>query len=145
MARVPLAKKKRAFRMRVEGCSMAEISRTVGIHRRTLRLMEIGWTDARGVRHKGWAADVERHREEIARAELECGLELKRVRVRTYERLARRALRAIERGFPNLTLESARDAKAVLSEIRELCKLIRKELGQEGPSDPRDEAGANRG
>ena len=72
-------------------------------------------------------------RREQETAELECGMQLKQDRIRTYERLAKQVIELIEKQFPNITMKNATDAKALLSEVRELGKLISIERGEYRP------------
>ncbi len=133
MAEVSSAKRKKAFRMRLQRKSFAAIVRELHISKATLGKLERGWVDKKGVRHKGWREELERLWKEEGKAELECGIAVKEERVRTYDRLMRQAVEAIEKSFPNIVAKNASDMKALLSEVRELCRLASIELGQYHP------------
>ncbi len=133
MAEVPLAKRKEAFRMRLQGKSFAAIVRELHISRVTLGRLERGWVDRKGVRHKGWREELERLWNEDGKADLQCAIAIREKRVQTYDRLMRQAVEAIEKNFPNIVLKNASDVKALLSEVRELCRLASIELGQYHP------------
>jgi transcriptional regulator with XRE-family HTH domain len=127
------AKKKKAFRLRLEGLTMAEVARQCGISSTTIQKLENGWTDEKGVRHPGWKDDIERLRREDEQAERESGLALKEERIKAYERLAKQAIDLIEKQFPNIKMKNASDAKALISEVRELGRLISIEKGEYRP------------
>ena len=133
MAEVSSAKRKKAFRMRLQRKSMAAIARELHISRVTLGNLERGWVDKKGARHKGWREELERLQKEGESAELECGLALKEERIKAYERLARQAIETVEKSFPNIRAKNASDVKALLSEVRELCRLIAIEKGEYHP------------
>jgi len=130
MASVPAWKKKKAFRMRLENKPIVEVVRECHIARRTLQKLENGWTDARGVYRPGWKDDIDRLRREDELAELESGFALKEERIKAYERLAKQAVELIEKQFPNIKMKNASDAKALMSEVRELGRLIAIERGE---------------
>jgi len=133
VAEVSSAKRKEAFRMRLERKSFAAIVRELHISRATLGKLERGWVDKKGGRHKGWREELERLRKKEESTELDCGLALKEERIKTYERLARQAVETVERSFPNIVAKNASDVKALLSEVRELCRLIAIEKGEYHP------------
>jgi len=133
MPKLDPKKKKKAFRMRLQRVSMMEIARTVGMSMTTLHNLEHGRTDKKGVRHRGWREELERMWAEEEKAELESGLALKSERVKAYKELADQAIKIVKEQFPNITMKSAADAKALLSEIRELNRLIAIETGQYRP------------
>ena len=133
VARIDAKTRRKAFRLRLAGKSIAEAARECGIARATLRRHERGWRDHKGVFHEGWRGQIERLRREQEEHEVLCGLSLKEERIKTYERLARRAVELIERDFPNIKMKNASDAKALLSEVRELCRLISIERGEYRP------------
>ena len=129
MSKTDSRKRKKAFRMRLEGKSYAEIGRTLHMTPRTIRHLENGWTDAKGVRHRGWKQEFERLRAEEERAELGTGLALKAERLKMLKDLVRQAKECFDEKFPNITMKNASDAKAILSELRELSRLIALEVG----------------
>jgi len=127
------AKKKKAFRLRLQGLTMAEVARQCQISSTTIQKLENGWTDQKGVRHPGWKDDIDRLRREDELAERESGFALKEERIKAYERLAQQAIELIEKQFPNIKMKNASDAKALLSEVRELGRLISIERGEYRP------------
>lgn len=127
---VPAWKKKKAFRMRLENKPIVEVARECHMARRTLQKLENGWTDDRGVYRPGWKDEIERLRREDDKAEIECGMRLKEERISIYERLAKGAVELIEKQFPNIQMKNAQDAKALMSEVRELGRLIAIERGE---------------
>ena len=133
MASVPAWKKKKAFRMRLELKPMSSVARECQLARQTVQNLENGWTDRKGVYHPGWKDEIERLRQEEDKAELECGMRLKEGRISTYERLAKRAVELIEKQFPSIKMKNASDAKALMSEVRELGRLIAIERGEYQP------------
>lgn len=133
MTSVPVWKKKKAFRMRLDHKPISEVARECHLARQTVQKFENGWTDRKGVYHPGWKDEVERLRQEENKAELECGMRLKEERISTYERLAKRAVELIEKQFPNIQMKNASDAKALMSEVRELGRLISIERGEYQP------------
>lgn len=130
MAKVPAAKKRKAFRLRLEGVPITKVARECKLAPQTVRRLENGYTDKMGVRRPGWREELEKLWQEQERAELESGLALKQERIKTYERLARQAVNLIEKQFPKITMKTCSDAKALLSEVRELCRLISIERGE---------------
>jgi hypothetical protein len=133
MASIPAWKKKKAFRMRLDHKPISEVARECHLARRTVQKLENGWTDEKGVRHPGWKEDIERLRQEDERAELESGFALKEERIKAYERLAKQAVELIEKQFPSIKMKNASDAKALMSEVRELGRLISIERGEYRP------------
>lgn len=123
-------KKELAFRMRVEQHSMAAVSRELKIAKETVSRWENGWVDARGRKYRGWKEELERVRREQEEAELNCGLLLKNERLKAYDKLARMAIAKIEKQFPSIKAKTAADVKALMSEVRELCRLISIEKGE---------------
>ena len=128
-------KRKKAFRLRVEGYNIAEVARECHIAVETVRRLENGYVDQRGIRHPGWREELERMKREQQRAELECGLALKEERIKAFKRLAEQAVAKIQTQFPNIVMKSPADFKALVSEVRELCKLLADELGQRRAND----------
>ena len=133
MAGVHPQKRMKAFRLRLEHKSMAEVARECGLSQPMVRKLEQGYIDRKGVKHSGWKDELERLWKEEERAELDSGLALKKERVKAYERLARQAIEIVEKQFPTIKMKNAADAKALLSEIRELCRLIAIEKGEYRP------------
>jgi len=133
MPNVPEWKQKKAFLLRLARKSFSAVARECSMSSRTIQLLEKGWTDKAGVFHPGWKDDLEKQWEEEDQSEHERGLALKKRRIEAYERLALQAIEIVEKQFPNITMKSASDAKALLSEIRELCRLISIERGEYRP------------
>jgi transposase-like protein len=127
-------KREKAFRLRLERKTFAEISRAVGVSDKTLSRWERGWTDAKGRKHPGWQPELDKAWRELAESELQYGLMLKEERLKTYEELARLAVAKIKEMFPNIRAKTAADAKALLSEVRELMRLIAEEKGEYKPA-----------
>lgn len=126
-------KREKAFRLRLERRTIAEISRDVGVSDKTISRWENGWVDARGRKTPGWKPELEKAWRELAESELQYGLMLKEERLKTYEELARLAVAKIKEMFPSIRAKTAADAKALLSEVRELMRLIAEEKGEYKP------------
>lgn len=126
-------KREKAFRLRLERKTIAEISREVGVSERTVSRWENGWVDARGRKTPGWKPELEKAWRELAETELQYGLMLKEERLKTYEELARLAVAKIKEMFPHIRAKTAADAKALMSEVRELMRLIAEEKGEYKP------------
>jgi DNA-binding XRE family transcriptional regulator len=126
-------KREKAFRLRLERKTIAEISREVGVSERTVSRWENGWVDAKGRKTAGWKPQLEKAWRELAETELQYGLMLKEERLKTYEELARLAVAKIKEMFPHIRAKTAADAKALLSEVRELMRLIAEEKGEYKP------------
>jgi len=121
--------------MRVERHTMAEIARKLRISNKTVSRWENGWIDNRGIRHKGWKAELAQVLKDQDSDEIEFGLMLKKERLKVYDRLARMAIEKVERDFPKVTAKTPADVKALLSEVRELCRLISIEKGEMNPGN----------
>jgi DNA-binding XRE family transcriptional regulator len=126
-------KRQKAFRLRLQRKTFAEICREVGVSDKTLSRWERGWIDAKGRKHPGWQAELEKAWRDLSESELQYGLMLKEERLKTYEELARLAVAKIKEMFPNIRAKTASDAKALLSEVRELMRLIAEEKGEYKP------------
>jgi len=131
--KVPEWKRQKAFLMRLARKPMSAVARECHMSATTVHLLEKGWTDKAGVFHPGWQDDLEKRWLAENEGEHEQGLALKKRRIDAYERLAMQAIELVEKQFPNITMKSASDAKALLSEIRELCRLISIERGEYRP------------
>jgi len=127
-------KREKAFRLRLERKTLAEIAHEVGVSTKTLSRWENGWIDAKGNKRPGWKPELEKGWREITESELGYGLMLKEERLKTYEELARMAVAKIKEMFPGITGKTPADVKALLSEVRELCKLIAEERGEFKPN-----------
>jgi transcriptional regulator with XRE-family HTH domain len=126
-------KREKAFRLRLERKTIAEISREVGVSERTVSRWENGWVDAKGRKTAGWKPELEKAWRELSETELQYGLMLKEERLKTYEELARLAVAKIKEMFPSIRAKTAADAKALMSEVRELMRLIAEEKGDYKP------------
>jgi len=126
-------KREKAFRLRLERKTIAEISRGVGVSERTVSRWENGWVDAKGRKTAGWKPELEKAWRELSETELHYGLMLKEERLKTYEELARLAVAKIKEMFPSIRAKTAADAKALMSEVRELMRLIAEEKGDYKP------------
>ncbi len=133
MVRGELQKRQRAFRMRLSKTSFADIAKELKVSSNTVLKWENGWIDSKGRRHKGWKEELQRLWKEQEEKELECGLMLKKERLKAYDKLARMAIEKIESQFPQITAKTSSDVKALLSEVRELCRLIAIEKGEYSP------------
>jgi hypothetical protein len=125
--------REKAFRLRMERKTLTEVSKETGVSTKTLSRWERGWVDARGRKHPGWKAELDKAWTDLAHKELGYGLLLKEERLKAYEELASLAVNRVKEMFPSLRAKTAADAKALLSEIRELCKLIAEEKGEFRP------------
>jgi len=126
-------KREKALRLRLERKTFAEISREVSVSDKTLSRWEKGWVDAAGRKHPGWKPELEKAWRGLAETELQYGLMLKEERLKTYEELARLAVAKIKEMFPSIRAKTAADAKALMSEVRELMRLIAEEKGDYKP------------
>jgi hypothetical protein len=131
--KVPEWKKQKAFLMRLARKPMSAVARECHMSTTTVHLLEKGWTDKAGVFHAGWKDDLEKRWMAENQGEHEQGLALKKRRIEAYESLALQAIELVEKQFPNIKIKNASDAKALLSEIRELCRLISIERGEYHP------------
>ncbi|MBN1193518.1 MAG: hypothetical protein JXA36_07515 [Coriobacteriia bacterium] len=130
MPQVPEWKKTKAFRMRLEHKTMKEVAKECHMSTRTVQQLESGWADKAGVRHPGWKEKLDRMWAEQEDEELKTGLVVKKERIKAYKKLAQQGMDLIEQQFPNIQMKNASDFKALLSEIRELCRLMSIELGE---------------
>jgi len=122
--------REKAFRLRLENKSFRQIAEETGTCARTVSRWENGWVDKKGRKHPGWKGEMDRVFHENASQELQYGLLVKEERIKTYEELARLAVAKVKQIFPQIRGKTALDAKALLSEIRELCRLIAAEKGE---------------
>ena len=122
-------KKQKAFRMRLQGMTFKAIATELKVSANTISRWEKGWVDRRGRKHRGWLAELEKVKEESEKDEYLAGLALKRERLKAYDELAQLAIEKIKASFPNITAKTPSDVKALLSEVRELGRLIAMEQG----------------
>ena len=127
-------KKKTAFRMRLQGMTIKAVATELKVSPNTIARWEKGWIDGKGRKHRGWLSDLEKLKAENEKEEYMSGLAIKRERMKAYDELAQMAIAKIKEIFPNIKGKTAADAKALLSEVRELCRLMAMEQGEIGPS-----------
>ena len=115
--------------MRLQGMTFKAIATELKVSANTISRWEKGWVDRRGRKHRGWLAELEKMKEESEKDEYLAGLALKRERLKAYDELAQLAIEKIKASFPNITAKTPSDVKALLSEVRELGRLIAMEQG----------------
>jgi len=130
MPKGELNKRQKAFRMRLAKTSIDDISKELKISQNTISKWENGWVDKNGRKYSGWKEELARLTKEQEDEELKCGLMLKKERLKAYDKLARMTIEKIENQFPQITAKTPSDVKALLSEVRELCRLIAIEKGE---------------
>jgi len=116
--------------LRVEQKSFSEIGRALNVSPKTISRWENGWTDKKGRKHAGWLSRLEQTWQEIAKADLGQTLMLRNERLKTCEELARMILNRVKGLIPSVKVKTAKDVKALLSEARELLRLIAHERGE---------------
>jgi transcriptional regulator with XRE-family HTH domain len=124
------SKKQKAFRLRLQGETLKAIAQELKVSANTISRWEKGWIDGRGRKHRGWLAELEKVKEESESEEYTAGLALKRERLKAYDELAQLAIEKVKECFPNITAKTPADVKALISEVRELGRLIAMERGQ---------------
>ena len=82
MPSISAAKRKKAFRLRLKHLPLDQVASESALSIRTVRKLENGWTDRKGVKHPGWRQKLDELWKEEERAELECGHALKKERVK---------------------------------------------------------------
>jgi transcriptional regulator with XRE-family HTH domain len=115
--------------MRLQGETLKAIAQELKVSSNTISRWEKGWIDSRGRKHRGWLAELEKVKGESESEEYMAGLALKRERLKAYDELAQMAIDKIKESFPTITAKTASDVKALLSEVRELCRLMATEQG----------------
>ena len=123
-------KRKQAYRLRLQRISIAEVSRRLHMAPATIRKLEHGWVDKKGVRHRGWGEEIERLWDEDRKSEIESGLAIREEQVKALKRLAQQAIDKIEDQFPAITMKTPTDWKTMVSEIRELIRMLSEEVGR---------------
>ena len=123
------SKKQKAFRLRLQGLTLKAIATELKVSANTVSRWEKGWIDSRGRKHRGWLTELEKMKEESEKDEYLAGLALKKERLKAYDELAQMAIEKIKASFPNITAKTPSDIKALLSEVRELGRLIAMEQG----------------
>jgi DNA-binding XRE family transcriptional regulator len=126
-------KREKAFRLRLEKMSLANIARDIHVSVNTVSKWENGWVAKNGRRYKGWKEELERLWQEQEDQALQSGLMLKNERLKAYDKLARMVIEKIETEFPEINAKTPADVKALMSEVRELCRLIAIEKGEYAP------------
>ena len=123
-------KKEQALMMRVGGTSYAKIAKALKVSEGTLVKWEHGWFDAKGIKHAGWREELIRLQRQREAEELERGLMAKQTRIKGYEKYARKIAERIDKMLPELKGKRSSDFKALMSEYRELCRMIGVEKGE---------------
>ena len=72
---------------------------------------------------------LERFLQSKERSELQCGLALKEERIKVYKQLADESAQKIRAQFPSIVMKNPSDYKSLMSEFRELCRLLGQEVG----------------
>jgi hypothetical protein len=133
---VDSAKLGKARQLRMEGRSIREAAKSAGISPTTLRKYERGWIDADGEVHGAWSADV--GKAELARvaaaadaSKTAAALLDRNERIRLHAEMASLMIDKVREYVPALKLKNAREAKQLMSEARELSKIIAQD--QAGP------------
>jgi hypothetical protein len=134
MQKIAPKKYEKAFRLRVERRSFKDIAKATGVSAKTIGRWEKGWVDAAGHAHAGWKDQLRQAWKDRTKASLQYGLILKEERLKAYEELARLAIAKVKESFPEIRAKNAMDVKALISEVRELCRLIGRETGQVVPN-----------
>ena len=116
--------------MRLEQKSFAEISRALGISAKTISRWENGYRDSAGHWHAGWRPRLEERWKEMIEADLQYGLMKKEERLKAMEKTARLLINRANALLPSVKVKNAADIKLLVSEARELLKLIKVELGE---------------
>jgi len=115
--------------MRLQGTTLRAIATELKVSANTISRWEKGWVDSKGRKHRGWLAELEKVKQESETDEYMSGLALKKERLKAYDELAQMAIEKIKVSFPNITAKTPSDVKALLSEVRELCRLMAMEQG----------------
>ncbi|MHC4253376.1 MAG: helix-turn-helix domain-containing protein [Planctomycetota bacterium] len=136
MGKVPKEKREQAFRMRLARKTFTEIAGVVGVSTKTLSRWENGWIDRGGREHSGWRQELETSWRENIEETPDYGIIVREERIKTLQELARMAMAKLKEMFPHIKGTKAVDAKALMSEFRELAKLVAQEKGElsRGPS-----------
>jgi len=130
---VPKEKAEKVRELRLAGKTMTETAKLTGLSRNTVRKLEKGWLDTKGVHHPGWASEVEVSRLKSIAAAVEAGSQLldRGERMKLRAELASTLVAKVQEFLPALKLKSAREAKLLLSEARELTRLLDRDGGGE--------------
>ena len=114
---------------------MTETAKVTGLSRNTVWKLEMCWTVSRGVQHPGWACEVVVSKLKSIASAVEASTELldRGERMRLRAELASTLVAKVQEFLPALKLKNAREAKLLLSEARELTRLIDRDAeGGEG-------------
>ena len=139
--RVSKEKLEKARKLRLEGKSMRETAKLVGISPTTLRKYERGWIDGKGEIHGGWAsdkakADLARVASAAKASKTAAALLEKNERVKLHAEMASLLIEKVREFVPVLKLKNAREAKQLVSEVRELSKAIAQDQASVGEELP---------
>ena len=126
--------REKAFVMRTEGMTFAKIAKELGVSAKTVSRWENGWKDGAGRKREGWKKRLEEAWQERLDSELNYGLMVKELRLRMQEQLARMLIARLKEAIPSIKIPNAAAAKALMSELRELYRLIWQERGRLEPS-----------
>ena len=127
--RVSKEKLEKARKLRLEGKSVREAAKLAGISPMTLRKHEQGWIDGKGNIHGGWAgdkakADLARVASAAKASKTAAALLDKSERIKLHAEMASMLIDKVREFIPVLKLKNAREAKQLMSEARELAKVI---------------------
>jgi hypothetical protein len=134
MSPVKATECEKAFMMRVERKTYAEIARELGVSSKTVTRWENGWTGRAGQKHEGWKERLDKAWKERLESQLNYGLLMKEGRLRAYEMLARMALARAQEAIPVISVKNAATVKMLLSEVRALLRQINEEKAADKPS-----------
>ena len=126
--------REKAFRMRVGRKGFSEVGRALGVSPKTITRWEKGWVDKAGRIRPGWLARLEQVWREVAEADIQHSLMEREERLNVCEELARMMLNRIREMVPKVRVKTAADAKALLSEARELLRVISQERNEHRPA-----------
>ena len=130
MPRAKTKLREKAFAMRVERKSFADIARELGIASRTVSRWENGYTDSYGHRHAGWKPRLETEWKKLTEAKLQHDLMQMEECLKAIERMSLMIYNRLKDFLPTVKLKNAADAKALLSEFRELIRLAALKKGE---------------
>jgi hypothetical protein len=136
MGKLSKDKREQAFRMRLARKTFTEIAGEIAVSTKTLSRWENGWIDRGGREHKGWRQELETSWRENIEETPDYGIIVREERIKTLQELARMAVAKLKEIFPLIKGTKMVDAKALMSEVRELAKFIAQDVGDltRGPS-----------
>ena len=119
----------KAFMMRAEGMTFAKIAKEIGVSPKTVSRWENGWKDKNGRKHEGWKERLDEAWQERLDSELHYGLMVRETRLRAHEQIAQMLVARLKEAIPVIRIPNAAAAKAIMSELRELFRIILDERG----------------